>query len=132
LAPSAPSDQTRFPDIGLLLSDASVFSAREVAESEPRLPLVVLSACSTGGGRFVDAEGLQGLARAFLEGGTRNLAATLWPVEDRAAQRFAVLFHSALGKGVLPSRAARDARRGLVDEGFSAADWAAFRLIGRD
>ena len=96
------------------------------------LLFLLLTACETAGGRFVDAEGLHGVSRAFLEPGTRNLIATLWPVEDEAARMFAVRLHEALMAGAAPSQAARDARAALRAEGNSAADWAAFRFMGRD
>jgi CHAT domain-containing protein len=122
----------RFSDLGILLSGGDVFSCEEIAALAPRAQLVVLSACETGSGRYVDAEGLQGISRAFLESGTRNLLVTLWPVEDGAAQRFAVEFHRALLAGASPSEAARAGRSSLRKAGLQPADWAAFRLLGRD
>jgi CHAT domain-containing protein len=92
----------------------------------------VIDACETAEGRFVDAEGLQGVARAFLESGTRNLLVTLWPVEDQAARAFAEKFHQELIAGRRPSEAAAAARIHLRSRGFPAADWAAFRFVGRD
>jgi CHAT domain-containing protein len=80
----------------------------------------------------VDAEGLLGLARALLDAGARNLLVTLWPVTDDAAAAFTPLFHEALCEGASPALAARDARRTLRAAGRPAADWAAFRLLGRD
>jgi tetratricopeptide (TPR) repeat protein len=122
----------RLADVGLELSGDDVFCAGEILESRPQLPLAVLAACETAEGRFLDAQGLQGLARAFLESGTRNLLVTLWPVEDQAARRFAEEFHRALIAGERPSEAATSARAALRSAGLPAADWAAFRLIGRD
>jgi CHAT domain-containing protein len=75
---------------------------------------------------------LTGLARAFLESGTRNVLVTLWPVEDRAAQAFAKAFHAVLSSGVQPSRAAREARETLRAEGWGPAAVGAFRVLGRD
>lgn len=124
--------RSRFPAIGLRLVDGDVISARELADLRPQLPLAVLAACETGGGRYTDGEGLFGVARAFLEGGTRNLVVTLWPVEDGAARAFALEFHRALAGGVRPSAAARQARIVLRNQGISNADWAAFRFLGRD
>lgn len=124
--------RSRFPAAGLRLSEGEVVSASEIADLGPRLPLVVLSACETGGGRYADGEGLFGVARAFLEGGTRNLVVTLWPVEDRAARDFSLAFHRALDEGQHPSQAASSARRALRAAGRSSADWAAFRFLGRD
>lgn len=124
--------RSRFPAIGLRLSGADVISALEIANLSPAAPLVVLSACETGGGRYVDGEGLLGVGRAFLESGTRNLVVTLWPVEDGAAAQFALRFHAGLASGLMPSAAARAARLEMRQAGHAAADWAAFRFLGRD
>jgi hypothetical protein len=122
----------RIAGVGLELSDGASLCAREILEAHPRLPLAVLSACATAEGRFVDAEGLQGVARAFLESGTRNLLVTLWPVEDGAARDFSRAFHRALIAGESPAAAAASARARLIRDARPAADWAAFRVIGRD
>lgn len=124
--------QGRLADVGFELSRGESLCAREIAEIRPRLPLAVLSACETAEGRFVNAEGLQGIARAFLESGTRNLVVTLWPVVDESARAFAEELHRSLLAGARPSEAVGAARQSLRDAGFPAADWAAFRLIGRD
>lgn len=124
--------QGRLADIGFELSRGEALCAREIAEIRPRLPLAVLSACETAEGRIVNAEGLQGVARAFLESGTRNLVVTLWPVVDDSALAFADQLHRGLIAGDRPSEAVARARASLRDAGFPAADWAAFRLIGRD
>lgn len=122
----------RIAGVGLELSGGASLCAREILDAHPKLPLAVLSACETAEGRFVDAEGLQGVARAFLESGTRNLLVTLWPVEDGAARDFSRAFHRALIAGEAPADAAASARSRLIREGRPAADWAAFRVIGRD
>lgn len=122
----------RLSPVGLQLTGGEVFSASEVLELAPSLPLVVLSACSTGTGRYLDAEGLQGMGMAFLEGGTRNVVVTLWPISDLSARRFAMAFHHSLQRGGAPSSALADARTALRRGGAPMADWAAFRLLGRD
>jgi len=125
-------DDGRLSPVGLLLSNGEVLCAGRILDLEPRLPLVVLTACETAGGRVIDAEGAHGVGRAFLEGGTRDLLVTMWPVEDEAARRFSLAFHGFLLEGAEPSVAARDARCALRAEGFPSRDWAAFRLMGRD
>jgi hypothetical protein len=130
--PDCAREALRLAPVSLVLSGADSICSHQLAELGPRLPLVVLSACESGGGELVDAQGLQGLARAFLESGTRNLLVTLWPVEDRAAQAFATAFHRALAEGGSPSRAASSGRTALRRSGLAPADWAAFRLLGRD
>ena len=128
----APDCEAEFlAPVGLLLADDEVFCAERVRQIEPHSPLVVLSTCESAGGRFVDAEGLHGLSRAFLAG-SRNLLVTLWPVEDQAASRASVVFHEALLTGKSPSRAARELRLQLRAEGYQASEWGAYRLAGRD
>ena len=119
-------------DVGLELSRGDAFCANEILGLKPTLPMVVLDACETAGGRFVDAEGLQGISRAFLESGTRNLVVTLWPVDDASARGFAVALHRALIEGDRPSVAVDRARRALRAKGHNVADWAAFRAMARD
>ncbi|MED6333949.1 MAG: CHAT domain-containing protein [Planctomycetota bacterium] len=122
----------RLAPVGLVLDGEEMFCAAELLALRTPAPLVVLSACESAEGRFVDAEGLLGLARALLDAGARNLLVTLWPVTDDAAAAFTPLFHEALCEGASPALAARDARRALRAAGRPAADWAAFRLLGRD
>jgi CHAT domain-containing protein len=132
LVPSERCDPVHLAPLALLLAGGEHFCAAEIRELEPRSPLVVLSTCESAAGRFVDAEGLQGLARAFLEAGTRNLLVTLWPIEDTTAARAAELFHAELDRGSSPSLAARAMTARLEQEGYSVADWAAYRMLGRD
>jgi tetratricopeptide (TPR) repeat protein len=122
----------RLAPAGLLLDAGETLCTHEVAEVRPRTPLVVLAACASGEGRFVDAQGLHGMARAFLEAGTRSVLVTLWPVDDRAAKEFSLAFHRALEAGASPARAAAAARRTLAEAGWGPGDQAAFRLLGRD
>jgi len=125
-------DSGRFANAGLELAGGETLCARAIVALRPAPALAFLSVCESGGGRFVDAQGLQGIARAFLESGTRNLVVTLWPVEDGAARDFALGFHRALLGGRTPARAAAEARAALARAGRPAADWAAFRALGRD
>jgi tetratricopeptide (TPR) repeat protein len=125
-------DGGRLANVGLELSMGDSFCAADVLDARPALPLVVIDACESAGGRFVEGEGLQGMARAFLDSGTRNLIVTLWPVEDRVARTFAVSLHRALIEGKSPSLAVASARDELRREGAMPADWGAFRAIARD
>ena len=125
-------NELAFGDAALATSGGESVCADDVARLAPRLPLVVLAACWSGGGDYVDAEGLQGLARAFLASGTRNLIVTQWPVEDSAAAAFGIAFHRELAAGASPSRAAAMARAELASSGAAAADFGAFRALARD
>lgn len=100
-----------------------------------RLPvdLVVLSACDTGLGREVRGEGVMGLVRAFQHAGAQSVLASLWKVEDRAAELLMREFYAALFReGLEPGAALRRAQtRMLAKRGWSAPFyWAAFFLEG--
>ena len=49
-----------------------------------------------------------------------------------AARRFAVSFHQELAAGAPPSIALSHTRKTLRADGATTADWAAFRIVGRD
>lgn len=122
----------RFAPIGLEVAGGDIVRADEIVRRAGALELVVLSSCASASGRFLDAEGLQGLARAFLDAGARDVIATLRPVADRAAHAFALALHHELASGASRASAVRAARRTLAAKGFPAADWTAFRLLGQD
>lgn len=63
------------------------FSASEIARLELDADLVILSACNTAGSDGApDAEGLSGLARAFILAGARAVLVTHWKVDSEAAR----------------------------------------------
>lgn len=119
-------------DPGLVLSADGFFTPRDVLAVSPKLPIAVLSACESGEGARVDAHGLDGLARAFLESGTRDVIVTLWPIDDRYARTWAQALHRALLRGDSPARAAAAARNALKAEGAPVSEWAAYRCLGRE
>jgi hypothetical protein len=112
-----------------LVADDGLVSTADVRRAAVAAPLIVLTACETAGGAYVDGQGLHGLSRALLERGTRALVVTAWPVADEAARAFGVAFHRALLSGADPARAARQARRELRAAGLPASEWAAFRAL---
>ncbi len=66
--------------------DDGLLTASEVARLRLNSDWVILSACSTAApDGSLGAEGLSGLARAFIFAGSRSLLVSHWPVESRAA-----------------------------------------------
>lgn len=125
-------DRGAMAAVGLQLSDSETLCAAAILERAAPRDLVILATCESAGGVFHDGEGFHGIARAFLESGTRNLMATLWPVEDGVAHAFSLELHRGLAEGLEPSRAALRARQSLRAAGTPTSGMGAFRSLGRD
>lgn len=96
--------------------------------------LVVLSGCETGAGRRSRGEGVDSMARAFLQSGVDAVISTLWAIPDRAASEFmGDLYNRYLGDGLNPDEALRIAQdRMRRHERWSHPYyWAAFQYQGR-
>jgi len=133
---------TRFPHLsGLMLSrfDSSgtavngFLDLQDIYRLHLDADLVVLSACETVLGRHVRGEGLQGLARGFLQAGARGVVASLWRVADAATSRLVVAFYrDFLGRGHAPPAALRAAQLALLNDPRARGPeaWAAWVHVG--
>lgn len=74
----SPPDEATDEDDGLL-------KASEVAQLKMNADIIMLSACNTASGDELGAEGLSGLARAFIYAGARSLLVSHWSVESSSA-----------------------------------------------
>ena len=99
--------------------------------------LVVLSACQTGvgSGALADVpagDDWVGLVRAFLFANASMVAATLWPVEDRATARLMEDFYRSLSLGRSEVEALARAQRAALRNPRTAHPffWAPFVLVG--
>ena len=79
--------------------------------------LVYLSTCVSSIGFTTVGESAGSLAQAFRAAGAETVIATLWPVLDEAAKKFALYFYEALCKqGTKPSQAVVEAKQRLRQE----------------
>lgn len=77
--------------------DDALLTATEAAALSLSASLVILSACDTAGSDGTPgAEGLSGLARAFIHAGARAILVSHWPVDDRAASVLTVRMLEAM------------------------------------
>ena len=108
--------------IVLALADRSV-TASEIDDGDwSATRLVVLATC--GSAASIEADGRGSLAQAFLRGGARSVLATLWTVEDAAAQRLVRAFYEADGARD-PANALAVAQRQLAST-LPIRQWSAF------
>jgi CHAT domain-containing protein/Tfp pilus assembly protein PilF len=95
--------------------------------------LVVLSACQTGLGKEITAEGLVGLTRGFMYAGASRVVASLWEVDDLATSELMGAFYKGMLKdGLRPAAALRQAQLELMkqERWSDPYYWAAFIIQG--
>lgn len=110
-----------------------ILTIGEVLNAQLRAKLVVLSCCHSGRGE-IKAEGVVGIARAFMAVGARSVLVALWAIDDEATLEFMKCFYHHLAEGRRASESLNLAMKSLREsEKFSKIKfWAPFLLIGDD
>ena len=90
----------------------------EISQVRLSAKLVVLSCCHTASGQ-ISAEGVVGIARAFLASGARAVLAALWAVEDKATMWFMNRFYENLVHGEIASESPHRAMKSMRGNRFS-------------
>ena len=110
--------------------DDYLLKMSDISRVKVRAKLVVLSCCHSGRGQ-IRAEGVVGIARAFLGSGARSVLVALWAVEDRKTVQLISRFYENLARGESASESLHHATKWMRDNGFiEVHDWAPFMLIG--
>ena len=127
LAPN-PSPVSRTP-----IEEDFLLTMKDVLNVQMRARLVVLSCCHSARGE-IKAEGVVGIARAFLGAGARSVLVSLWAIDDEATMEFMKIFYQHLMTGESASAALNQTMKSMREsDEFSAVDyWAPFVLIGDD
>ena len=123
LAPVRPVNRT-------LHQDDFVLTTADVSEVKLTAKLVVLSCCHSARGQ-IRAEGVVGIARAFLGSGARSVLVALWAILDKATEQFMRRFYEHLVRGESASESLHQAMKWMRENGFpEVREWAPFMLIG--
>ena len=111
----------------------NILTMRDVMGVQMRARLVVLSCCHSARGE-IKAEGVVGIARAFLGAGARSVLVSLWAIDDEATLEFMKNFYQHLVKGISASESLNQTMNCMREsEEFNAVKyWAPFVLIGDD
>ena len=95
--------------------------------------LVVLSSCDSGRGT-VKADGIQGMARAFILAGAQSVLTTLWRIHDESASTFMKFFYQYLMDGFRSSVALHKASLSVrcFAKYSHYVHWSGYQLTGRE
>ena len=109
--------------------------AAEIMALHARADLVVVSACESGVGTWLDGEGAMGLPYALFASGAASTLLTHWSVPDRSSSAFMARLFDKIDKGVDPALALRQTKldflTGKAGVNWGAAGfWAPFDLFG--
>ena len=110
-----------------------ILTMNDVKQVQLRARLVVLSCCHSAHGN-IKAEGVVGIARAFLGAGARSVLVSLWAIDDMATLEFMKNFYQHLVAGKSASEALNRAMNCMREstEFSDVTHWAPFVLIGDD
>jgi len=110
-----------------------ILTIADVLSVQMRARLVVLSCCHSGQGE-IKAEGVVGIARAFMGAGARSVLVSLWAIDDEATLEFMRSFYHRLVEGRSASESLKLAMKCLREsEKYSDVKyWAPFVLVGDD
>ena len=110
-----------------------ILTMKDVLSVKLRARLVVLSCCHSGRGE-IKAEGVVGIARAFMGAGARSVLVTLWAIDDKATLEFMRSFYHHLVEGKSACESLNQAMKCLreSDKYNDVKYWAPFVLIGDD
>ncbi|CAH3123640.1 unnamed protein product [Pocillopora meandrina] len=112
--------------------EAYMLTMADVSRVKVRAKLVVLSCCHSGRGE-ITAEGVIGIARAFLGSGARSVLVALWAIPDLATEQLMNRFYKHLVEGESASESLHQAMKWMRKNGSNKmSDWASFTLIGDD
>ena len=128
LSPNPESRKSQTP-----AEEDYMLTMKDVMSVKLRAKLVVLSCCHSGRGE-IKAEGVVGIARAFIGAGARSVLVSLWAIDDEATLEFMKSFYHNLVKGRSASESLNRAMKCLREsEKFGDLRyWAPFTLIGDD
>ena len=115
--------------------EGCILTTREVAGVRIKAKLVVLSCCHSVRGKILAAEGVVGIARAFLVSSARSVLMSLWAVDDEATRVFMTIFYKCMIHEKMSASEALHLSISVMRESSEYNDmkyWAPFVLLGDD
>lgn len=108
--------------------------AYELTNLRLNADLVVLSACESGIGKYMQGEGIMSLARSFMYAGAPSVVMTLWKIEDNTTATLMASFYENLSNEMPKAEAIRAAKLRYLRESYpefaNPFYWSGFVLVG--
>ncbi len=111
-------------------SNIGLLTLGELFNMQLSADLMVLSACNTGRGDYLEGEGVMALPRGGILAGVPRVIASLWKVQDERTKDIMLSFYNYLLEGHTYREALRLAKLDAIQSGFLVKNWAGFILIG--
>lgn len=116
-------------------SEDDVLHAYELPSLQLSAEIVVLSACETGAGKYLNGEGVLSLGRGFMYAGAQSLVMSMWSVNDQSTAELMRYFYEGLELDLDKAQALRQAKLRYLDahpqETGHPFFWASFTLTGQ-
>jgi CHAT domain-containing protein len=109
------------------------WEAWEIAQSQSKANLAVLSACETARGQLSRGEGIIGLSWAFFVAGCPSTVVSQWKVRDASTAELMKSFYQNLKKGMNKAESLRQAQLSLLRSNTTWRHpfyWSPFILVG--
>ncbi|XP_065920020.1 uncharacterized protein [Dysidea avara] len=121
------------PKSGIAETEHILIFPNEVETLNISPALVVLSSCDSGRGQ-VKAEGVIGMARAFLSAGAHSVLVSLWRVPDESANIFMQYFYQFLVNGLPSFQALQRSMQCMrcFHKYSHFVHWSGFHIIGKE
>ena len=112
--------------------EAYMLTMADVSRVKVRAKLIVLSCCHSGS-EEIRAEGVIGIARAFLGSGARSVLVALWAIPDLATEQLMSRFYKHLVEGESASESLYQTMKWTRKNGFTKmSEYASSTLIRDD
>ena len=120
----------RIPN-GIPQEELYLLRMTDISKVHLRAKLVVLSCCHSAQGQ-TKAEGVIGMARAFLGSGARSVLVALWALDDESTEQLMTHFYDHLVAGESAGESLHETMKWMRSGGYDVNQWAPFILIGDD
>lgn len=114
---------------------AAVLSSEDILSLTIKPQLVVLNACQTAAGIWMEGEGTMSIARDFMYAGAQSVLQTLWNVDDKSSMQISLFFYQQLAKGASKTKSLQKAQQAYLEQASSQEAhpyyWGGYQLYGK-